>query len=111
MPHERLNYIRKEMGINYARLGELVGVSRQSSRAWCLGETKDLRMDHLFRLQDRTGYSARWIATGSGPKKVFQIDTLTPDEVEILMAYRAQKQRFLPRPRQTPNNLLLEYRD
>jgi transcriptional regulator with XRE-family HTH domain len=102
LPSERLSHIIKEMGINYTRLGDLAGVSRQSARAWCLGQTKDLRMEHLFRLQDRTNYSARWIATGEGPEKVYQIDTLTPDEVEIVLAYRAQKKRFLPGPTKVP---------
>jgi transcriptional regulator with XRE-family HTH domain len=102
LPSERLSHIIKEMGINYTRLGDLAGVSRQSARAWCLGQTKDLRMEHLFRLQDRTNYSARWIATGEGPEKVYKIDTLTPDEVEIVMAYRAQKKRFLPNPGKMP---------
>lgn len=94
-PADRLKSIMEEMSINYRELGDLAGVTRQAARSWCEGATKDLRMENLFTIQDKTGYSARWIATGRGPKKTYQIDSLAPDEVEILLAYRSVRNRQL----------------
>lgn len=63
-----------------AALARAVGVTRATINDWKQGRTKNLRNENLFALADATGYAARWIATGAGPKRV---ERKAPD-VEII---------------------------
>lgn len=52
-----------------ADLARLIGVSRATLNDWKRGRTKNLKMENLFAIADAFGVSARWLATGSGPKR------------------------------------------
>lgn len=66
---ERVAYAIKASGLNAATAAKRIGVSRSTVSQWCSGSTKDIKNDYLFALEDVTGFSARWIATGQGPQR------------------------------------------
>jgi SOS-response transcriptional repressor LexA len=47
-----------------------MGVSKAAVSQWENGDIKNLRPANLFALQNFTGYSAEWIATGAGNARV-----------------------------------------
>lgn len=67
-------------------IAESCGVSVQAVYAWKRGEVKDLRNDNLFALSDATGFEARWIGTGRGPKKAGQ-----PGVAQNIASYSANR--------------------
>lgn len=50
-------------------------VSRSAVNQWLAGITEP-KPAHVFAIADATGYAARWIATGQGPKHETQIDEI-----------------------------------
>jgi transcriptional regulator with XRE-family HTH domain len=65
--------IQRTHGLTRERIGAALGVSKSSVSKWESGQTKNLRNEHLFLLEDRFGFSARWIATGQGPMRVAEV--------------------------------------
>jgi len=49
-----------------------LGCSRPAIDQWISGATKNLKSEFLFALEDLTGFSARWIALGKGPRTAHQ---------------------------------------
>lgn len=94
---ERIAEAREAAGLSQAKLATKCGVSRASVSAWEAGRVKDLKNEHLFCVARITGYSAKWLATGSGdrradnheiewngPMDAWDSSTpLNPDEVEL----------------------------
>lgn len=71
---ERIQIILKETGLTLDALGQVAGVSLQAVHQWSTGKTKNIKNDPLFRLQRKLGYSAEWIGTGKGPKRIIAVD-------------------------------------
>jgi transcriptional regulator with XRE-family HTH domain len=67
---KRITAVRKEMELNKVEFGALIGVSHVAVGQYEDGSTKSLHPDVLFRMEDKTGFSARWIHQGKLPKKV-----------------------------------------
>lgn len=67
--HDRLVEIANEIG-NDAELARIAGVSRSAVSQWRAGDVKSLKAISALRIQERTGYSARWLVLGIGPKKL-----------------------------------------
>lgn len=65
---ERLTARRQELGLRQADLAEVAGVSEAAVSQWENGKTKNLRLDHLFRIADALKVHARWLGVGQGPK-------------------------------------------
>jgi transcriptional regulator with XRE-family HTH domain len=55
---------------NNAQFGRALGVSGQIVGQWLDGTVKNPVAYRLFEIEDRFGYSARWLATGERPKFV-----------------------------------------
>lgn len=53
-----------------AAFATLIGISRSAINQIDKGTTKSIKAETAFAIEDRTGYAARWVATGYGPKKV-----------------------------------------
>lgn len=97
---DRIKEARKSTGLDQPALARLVGVTKQAVSHWETGRTKDIKNMTFARISEVTGYSARWLATGQGPKKekggagissesgdlVRKIETLTPDERAVIRA-------------------------
>jgi transcriptional regulator with XRE-family HTH domain len=91
---ERIHEARKAAGLTQKELGQKMGVSHAAVGGWERGESKNLRLENLFNLEDITGYSARWISTGEGNKLVAaapkgrSVYYLSDRESAIIEAYR-----------------------
>lgn len=73
---ERINLIFQEMqdekrAKTQADFGRLLGVTRSAVNQWLSGATK-ITAENVFLIEDKTGYCARWIATGDGPKRTHE---------------------------------------
>lgn len=79
----RIKEILDAKGWTLQHFGDLIGVSKGAVSHWINGDVSNLKNEHLFRIEDTTGYSARWISCGKGPKKVPKVSECTP-------AYSAQ---------------------
>lgn len=57
---------------NDAELARIADVSRSAVSQWRKGDVKALKALSAVNIQERTGYSVRWLILGIGPKKVSQ---------------------------------------
>lgn len=57
-------------GDNQAELARLAEVTRSAVGQWVSGKTKEITARPAFQIQDKLGFSARWLADGTLPKKV-----------------------------------------
>lgn len=92
---DRIKRIMDETGYTQQQVGDCAGVSAQAVSQWQDGQTKNIRMETLYRLADGTGYAARWIATGEGnpysiaekdPRYLIDIGGMSPDQQAIIRA-------------------------
>lgn len=81
---ERIEFVLEQEGVSQAELGRLIGVERATVREWISGRSKSPRPEVVFRIEDKLGYSARWLATGEEPIKARKID---PADTTILDAF------------------------
>jgi SOS-response transcriptional repressor LexA len=65
-PGDRIRHIREELELSQEAFGRHMSVSKAAVSQWENGDTKNLRPANLFAIQNFTGYSAEWIATGAG---------------------------------------------
>lgn len=65
---ERIKEARLAVDLKQPELARLVGVTKQAVSHWETGRTKDIRNATFAKIAEVTGYSARWLATGKGPR-------------------------------------------
>src|SRR3954467_6942544 len=66
---DRLMEIADGVG-NDAEFARIAKVSRSAVSQWRKGDVKALKALSAVNIQERTGYSARWLILGIGPKKL-----------------------------------------
>lgn len=81
---ERIQFILDEEDISQAELARRIGVTRATVNEWLSTRSQSPRADALFRIEDRLGYSARWLATGREPIRLKRLD---PTETLILESF------------------------
>lgn len=93
----RIDYAIRSSGHTAASVAKLIAVSRSAVSQWIAGTTKDIKNDHLFALEDITGFSARWIATGQGPQRTARnqaaqlLDEAPPEIVQQTLDFLGYK--------------------
>ena len=77
---ERIAARRKELGLRQEDLANAAGVTTAAVSYWETGNTKNLRLEHLFSIADKLKVQARWLALGQGAKfaAIFFITVLPP---------------------------------
>ncbi len=65
---DRIKEAIENSGIDHRTVAQRCGVSAQAVYAWTRGEINNVRAEHLYPLADLTGFEARWIALGEGPR-------------------------------------------
>lgn len=65
---ERIAELMAATGLSVGSMADIAGVSSSAVSQWKDGPTKALKTGPATRLADRTGFCARWIADGDGPK-------------------------------------------
>jgi transcriptional regulator with XRE-family HTH domain len=78
---QRIEYILEEEKLSQAAFARLIEATPQKVAEWISGRTKNPVPEALFNIEDKLGYSARWLATGAEPIKVKKLD---PTESVIL---------------------------
>lgn len=66
---ERVGHIIRETGLSPSAIAKVIGITASAVLQWESGHTKTIKPEHLFKLADMTGFSARWIGTGDGPER------------------------------------------
>lgn len=66
---DRIRRARRVAGLSPGDLARAVGVTKGAISQWENNEVKNIRLGHLFKLQDATGFNARWIALEEGPER------------------------------------------
>lgn len=67
---DRIAELMQATGLTVGQMADIAGVSSSAASQWKDGPTKALKTGPATRLAERTGYMARWIADGDGPKKI-----------------------------------------
>lgn len=65
---ERIQEAMDAAALDQPALARRIGVSKQAVSAMISGSTKDPTAENVFRIAEATGYEARWIVTGKGPR-------------------------------------------
>ncbi|QKX05396.1 hypothetical protein HN014_10875 [Aquimarina sp. TRL1] len=63
-PGERLDYARKQLGLTYKALGEIVGITESGMRLSIV--RNKLKEYHLNLISSETGINKEWVLTGKG---------------------------------------------
>lgn len=70
------------MGWNQADLAEVTGAAQPTVSRWIKDGRVTIKPKFAYRIQDASGYSARWILLGEGPEQLeaptFQFDKAVP---------------------------------
>lgn len=66
---ERVQFVLDQSAMTPAFVASKIGCSREAIQQWLSGSTSNIKNELLFAFADLTGYEARWIATGQGPRK------------------------------------------
>ena len=69
----RLRQIMSTMGWTGAELAKAAGASKQSVSRWLSDGRIQIDPAFAFRLEDRTGFAARWILLGTGPMDAYTV--------------------------------------
>lgn len=73
---DRIRWIQAELGrkqgfdLTDKALGESIGLSGAAIGQWKSNSTRSPTAVNLFAIEDKYGYSARWLATGKGAREV-----------------------------------------
>ncbi len=67
---ERIAELMASTGLTVGGMAEIAGVTSSAATQWKDGPTKSLKTGPATKLASATGFSAMWIATGEGPKKL-----------------------------------------
>lgn len=66
---ERIAWALAEAQIKPAAAARRMHCTPATIYQWLSGETRHIKAEHAFALQDVTGVAARWLATGDGPRR------------------------------------------
>jgi transcriptional regulator with XRE-family HTH domain len=80
-------------GVSDAEFARIAKVSRSAVSQWRKGDVKALKALSAANIQERTGYSVRWLILGIGPKKLTDKVSLRtqPDTEQKLSGKDEQK--------------------
>lgn len=65
---QRIKATRLELGLRQQDLAEAAGISTAAISQVENGDTKNLRLPHLFAIADALKVNPRWLAIGKGPR-------------------------------------------
>lgn len=86
----RIKDERKRLKLTQEELGKAASVKKAAVSLWEKGDTKNLKLDNLFKIADRLRVHARWLALGEGPRDAKEAARHYPPEVLKLASRIAQ---------------------
>ena len=84
---KRIKGYRKAAGLTQLALAKLVGVTKALISQIEKGTTKEVKMILLFKLSDKLGVAARFLATGEGSP--LRVGPISAEAISLLIAFRA----------------------
>lgn len=92
---DRLRQIKDELGLTEdAQLAKLTGASKSIVHQWLTGRIKSISAKYAYKLEEKTGYSAKWIQLGDGPPRFSQAMVHT---IETMKAMCPEQQYLVAR--------------
>lgn len=85
---DRIAEIMSATGLTVGQIAEITGVSSSAVTQWKDGPTKSLKAVPAARLASKTGYSAVWISSGEGPKRLSSASSFDANAVITPMGIR-----------------------
>lgn len=93
---DRVAFVLSTYEGNQTSAAKAIGVTRGAVSQWKLGDVKRIRPENLFPLARITGYSAEWIATGTGPMKpTSQLSTEEKNLIELFRRANDEEKRMI----------------
>lgn len=93
----RIRIRRAEKHLTQQQLATKLGVTKGAVSQWERGNTKNLKLAHLFKLSDALDVAARWLAIGDG---LMQRPKVHPDAVSERIDELAHRIAGLPESEQ-----------
>lgn len=84
----RIEIALEAVGLDATKAAPLIGVSREAILQWIDNGTKNLKNANLWKLEDLTGFSARWITSGEGHRHKLDRYLNDPKIVQIAAAMK-----------------------
>jgi hypothetical protein len=85
-PAERIEKIMRVLGVKEnVEFGRMAGASKSVVGQWLSGQIKSIAPEYAYKIQDSTGYSAKWIMLGTGPEKISATPESNPEILGILV--------------------------
>ncbi|TAK45239.1 MAG: XRE family transcriptional regulator [Betaproteobacteria bacterium] len=81
---DRIRERREELQMKPADLHRASGVSISAVLQWESNKTKNLKLEHLFKVADALGVEPKWLASGTGVK----LKSFTIEEAEAISRLR-----------------------
>lgn len=79
---DRVETMKRDLGLKTdVEFYALAGVDKGHGGQWKSGTVKTIGPEYAFKIQDKTGFQARWIMLGQGPKR------LDPNLQKVIDAY------------------------
>jgi transcriptional regulator with XRE-family HTH domain len=85
----RIVFIRKELKLTMQELADKLGVTKNAISKLENGTSKNLKMEHLYKLQDISGFSSEWIAIGRGSMRIEN------DAYHVDISHLSEESQFL----------------
>jgi len=86
---DRIIQILSDLGVTPQVFADRIGVSRPTVVMWKNGDTRAIKSEHAFSIEDAYGYSARWVAHGKGEKLFCDAhQTINRDPLSLALADR-----------------------
>jgi phage repressor protein C with HTH and peptisase S24 domain len=83
-PAERIEKIMRVLGVKEnVEFGRMAGASKSVVGQWLSGQIKSIAPDYAYKIQDSTGYNAKWIMLGTGPEKISTTQESNPEILGI----------------------------
>lgn len=90
--HERVSHAITTSGHYASSVARELKISPEAVLMWMDGTTKTIKAENIFKLADLTGFSARWLATGDGPRIDSYLNTTIQRVVHVMEKLPADEQ-------------------
>lgn len=82
---ERLQQIMDDSGLEeFKQLADLAGASKSMASQWFGGQIKSISPEYAYKIEEKTGFAAKWIMLGEGPPKLSKAILHTIEVMKVM---------------------------